>query len=145
MQRSVVSWPVAYVHACMHVTVSDEYEHHLNDSLMKSLCLLQVQEHHFWQGCSCFACFAVGHPNLPDLLDQGFCLPLGHILVPNPAVGLEDPRYLWGVAHIREVGFQVCFILQVPWTLWAGLDSSAALWFTLPLCHDHAVQRKCII
>lgn len=78
---------------------------HLNDSLMEPFGLLQVQEHHFGQGHACFACFAVGHSDLPDLLDQHLCLALGHILVPNPAVGLEDPRYLWGVAHTWEVSF----------------------------------------
>ena len=78
---------------------------HLNNSLKKPLSFLQVQEYHFWQVHACFACFAVGHSNLPDLLDQHLCLPLGHILVANPAAGLENPRYLWSGAHTWEVSF----------------------------------------
>lgn len=100
-----------HMRACTHLYVRMCVQH-LNDSLVKPLGFLQVQEYHLWQVHPCFACFAVGHASFPDLLDQHLCLALGHILVSHPASGLEDSRHLWGIAHAWEVSLEVCLILQ---------------------------------
>lgn len=84
---------------------------HLNDSLQQAFSLLQMQEDHLHQIHACFARFAVRHSNLPDLLDQHLCLPLGHILVAHFAAGPEDARDVLSIAHARKVSFQICLIL----------------------------------
>ena len=85
---------------------------HLNDSLVQALGLLQVQEDHLHQIHACFACFAVGHANLPNLLDQHLSLPFGDVLVAHLAARLEDPGDVGAAAHAGEVSFEVCLILQ---------------------------------
>ena len=79
---------------------------------MQAFGLLQMQEDHLHQFHACFACFAVGHSNLPDLLDQHLSLALGDILVANPAAGLEHPRDVGSGTHAGEVSLQICLILS---------------------------------
>ena len=79
---------------------------------MQALGLLQMQEDHLHQIHICFACFAVGHANLPDLFDQHLGLPFGDVLVVHLAARLEDPGDVRAVAHAGEVSFEIRLFLQ---------------------------------